>query len=188
MPNKILTVAQAWEIMRRPDFTMAQLKGYGFTLHFSFSEYFVHRSLLEIKSVTQTELRNIQTMAYKMELVRTWIRRLIPNAVLDVSSWWRSLSANLKAGGATRSSHMLGLAVDFTVRGMSGVEGCRRVQALLIKAVKDLDISLEITNDVWVHVDNRPAEIVFENLGKGRYRVWGPAERAKFAKKYGYPA
>lgn len=74
----------------------------------------------------------------------------------DISSWYRSPALNKAVGGATTSSHLSAMAVDFTIRGMTAQE---TFEAVLV-ALKDLRIPFDQlivehntkTGARWVHL------------------------------------
>lgn len=74
----------------------------------------------------------------------------------DVSSWYRSPALNKAVGGSVTSSHLTGMAVDFTIRGMTAQE---TFDAVLV-ALKDLRIQFDQlllehntkTGARWVHL------------------------------------
>ena len=82
----------------------------------------------------------------------------------DVTSWYRSPQLNKAIGGVSTSAHLTGMAVDFTVRGMTAQESFDNV----LVALKDLRIQFDQlilehntkTGARWVHLgwrkqDNR---------------------------------
>ena len=74
----------------------------------------------------------------------------------DVSSWYRSPALNKAVGGSVTSSHLTGMAVDFTIRGMTAQE---TFDAVLV-ALKDMRIQFDQlilehntkTGARWVHL------------------------------------
>lgn len=58
---------------------------------------------------------NIITAAKNMEEIRTYFG----NKPITITSWYRDPKSNSSVGGAKDSIHMQGLAVDFTVSGVS---------------------------------------------------------------------
>jgi hypothetical protein len=83
-------------------------------LDYNLSEHFTLREATQ----TSTGLLNTPPLhifdklvyvAFKMEIVRTYL----DNHPIFVSSWYRSKAVNAAVGGAKKSEHLEGLAVDF---------------------------------------------------------------------------
>lgn len=88
--------------------------------HFTWAEATKNGTRIPIDSlVTQ----NIFLMAEKMEQVRS----LFGNIPIMITSWYRDPSTNRRVGGASKSTHLLGHAVDFNVQGLSPKEVQRRL-------------------------------------------------------------
>lgn len=74
----------------------------------------------------------------------------------DISSWYRSPALNKAVRGSTTSSHLAGMAVDFTIRGMTAQQ---TFDAVLV-ALKDMRIQFDQlllehntkTGARWVHL------------------------------------
>jgi zinc D-Ala-D-Ala carboxypeptidase len=177
----IITPEAAFNLIRSPGFKLTDLKEVRVSEHFTWAEVFQHRSLSEVLRAGLVIFQNALIQAQKMERIREYLRGLLGEVVIVVSSWYRSTMINNMVGGAKGSQHLLGLAVDFTVPGHSPA----KIQALLIPQKDKIGFCLEITNGNWTHVDNRPSHIVFENLGKGQYKTLGVIEMQNFIRKYG---
>jgi hypothetical protein len=100
--------------------------------------------------------RNILRMADVMQEIRDYFDRPI-----NVHSWWRPQEYNKLIGGAKRSMHLLGSAVDFSIVGIP----CNEVKLDLEKMLVELDIRMEDNgeNADWIHVDNS------DNFKHGRF-------------------
>jgi uncharacterized protein YcbK (DUF882 family) len=86
--------------------------------NFAWAEVFHNRTLAQILLVLREKedvLANAVATAREMETVRA----RLGNKPIKVTSWWRDRASNKANGGAPRSQHLLGKAVDFTVAGMS---------------------------------------------------------------------
>jgi uncharacterized protein YcbK (DUF882 family) len=84
------------------------------TRHFTWREVFTNRSLDDLATVTLNTLENALQHAKKMEEVRAKFNRPIA-----ITSWYRDPRSNREVGGSPRSQHLLGLACDFTVDGLT---------------------------------------------------------------------
>jgi len=90
---------------------------------------------------------NLVRVAEKLEEIRN-----ILGVPLVITSWYRPLHYNHIIGGAKRSAHVEGLAVDFRTKGMS----CDRARELLEPLLEDLGIRMERNpGSSWVHIDLR---------------------------------
>jgi zinc D-Ala-D-Ala carboxypeptidase len=74
---------------------------------------------------TPAHLVNLRTAAGHMEVAR----RILGNRAISVTSWYRNPVVNRAVGGVPTSHHALGLAVDFRVAGMTGLEAGRVLAA-----------------------------------------------------------
>lgn len=91
--------------------------------------------------------RNIEDFAQIMEQIRG-----IFGQPITVHSWYRPPIYNREIGGAGRSAHMEGIAVDFSVYGFS----CDYVRSHLLPHLDGLNIRMEKKpGSDWVHVDSR---------------------------------
>lgn len=86
--------------------------------------------------------------------------RLSYNRPVVVSSGFRSAAVNKLIGGAKKSDHLVGLAADFTVPGISTEDVCQRLMVLGLPCK-------QVINEFgrWVHVSlskdpSRPAELL----------------------------
>jgi hypothetical protein len=70
---------------------------------------------------------------------------------ISVTSGYRPEVYNALIGGAERSAHMDGMAIDFIVDGMDS----DKVRALLRPCLKDLGIRMENLDTIHVHIDTR---------------------------------
>ena len=71
-------------------------------------------------------VKNILRSAWKMQMIRDEFGRPI-----KIHSWWRPKSYNVLIKGASKSAHMEGLAVDFSVEGLDCDEVRERLQPKL---------------------------------------------------------
>lgn len=86
--------------------------------NFTWGEVFTKRTQRQILSVLgQKEdiLTNAANLAREMEKVRA----RLGNMPIEVTSWYRDPVSNKSNGGAPKSQHLLGKAVDFNVAGMT---------------------------------------------------------------------
>ncbi|MEM9220019.1 MAG: D-Ala-D-Ala carboxypeptidase family metallohydrolase [Cyanobacteria bacterium P01_F01_bin.150] len=80
--------------------------------HFSWAEATKNGSRIPVDA---SVIDNIIRIAKVMEEVR----ELVGNKPITVNSWYRDPATNRRVGGASKSRHLVGDAVDFTVAGIS---------------------------------------------------------------------
>lgn len=89
--------------------------------------------------------QNIIELAQRLELVRSFL-----GAPLRITSWFRPHPYNDFIGGAQRSQHMLGRAVDFVVFDTES----DKVRTLLYPKLAEFNLRMEnMPGASWVHVD-----------------------------------
>jgi putative chitinase len=96
--------------------------------HFSLAEATASAKAREIGNANQptpAHLVNLRATAAHMEVVR----RILGGRPIRVTSWYRNPRVNHAVGGVPSSHHALGLAVDFRVDGMTGIEAARIIKA-----------------------------------------------------------
>lgn len=127
-------------------------KTHGFYLHdnIGVSKYFKWSEALWLPKMkvfafpNSEQVRNIKKLASNLDKVRESFGRPI-----IITSWLRPPEYNAMIGGAPRSSHMNGLAVDFVVKGLD----CNFVKQELMhnKIVWPYRGEIDTTN--WIHLD-----------------------------------
>ena len=70
--------------------------------------------------------RNVEILAEHLEVVRLELGR-----PLTITSWYRCPARNAQVGGARKSIHLTGLAVDLKVGGLSGPQIASRIDRLI---------------------------------------------------------
>ena len=118
------------------------------------SKYFTVKEALWLNSWSKMALpdaeqrENIYRMALKMDEIRAFL-----GVPLHVTSWLRPEEYNAFIGGAKRSHHMKGLAVDFVSRRMTA----EAMRQKLLPKLEELGIRMEDNKHIgkgnWVHVD-----------------------------------
>lgn len=111
---------------------------------------------------------NLYYTAAQMERVR----RVLGNRPIIVSSWYRNPVVNRAVGGVSNSSHALGLAVDFTCRGLSVLDTSR---ALVASNINFDQLIYEYHR--WVHIGfsrTSPRRQVLTKLAGEGYRFGLP--------------
>ena len=73
------------------------------------------------------QLQNMKTAAEHLEKVRELV------GPIHVNSWIRLPAVNMAVGGAAKSSHMDGWAIDCSSKSLSPIEMCKKVQEAGIK-------------------------------------------------------
>ena len=128
------------------------------TEHFKFSEFLVsesaNRAGIKNYPIKNEELNNILFLAKKAEL----IRNILGNHPIVITSGYRSDKVNKLVGGSKTSSHMLGLAMDFTCPGYGTIT---QIIATLRKHVDTLNydqIILEFGDSGWCHIGWKSTE------------------------------
>lgn len=100
-------------------------------------------------------LKNLTELAKQLEVLRSHIK--LP---IMVTSGFRSKEHNAKIGGALNSYHVLGMAADIKVKGMSPVQVAHAIE-LLIKDGKMKEGGIGIYR-TWVHYDHRNTKARWE--------------------------
>jgi len=98
--------------------------------------------------------RNILRVCSKLDQVRSYFGKPI-----IITSWWRPEPYNLEIGGAKRSAHMNGCAVDFIVQNM---DSCH-VRRVLKPLLESLNIRIESLPTPHIHMD------IMDPGASGRY-------------------
>lgn len=91
------------------------------------------------------QLENIKYTASKMEKVR----KVLNNSPIIVTSWFRGEKVNSLVGGSKTSSHMSGLAVDFTAPKFGNIE---KVAKALMKEKETIGYDQLILEPGWIHI------------------------------------
>ena len=87
----------------------------------------------------------IELVAEKMQIIRD-----IFGAPVQITSWYRPLVYNETVGGSKKSSHILGMAVDFNVLGRDADE----VRTVLLPGLGKINVRMEnLEGSNWVHID-----------------------------------
>lgn len=110
------------------------------------------RLATEEDGLTEEIKENIIKTAKKMDIVREWIGKPI-----RVHVWYRSLEYNMLIGGAKKSVHMEGKAVDFSVPGMT----CDEFRKKMIdeNKLEEWEMRCEdLFGSNWVHLDTAPVK------------------------------
>jgi uncharacterized protein YcbK (DUF882 family) len=111
MSKNLLTVASAFSLIKSKDYDL--LVNRHITTNFKWGEVFVGIRPNEWQEVTKAMLDNAFRLALYLEKLRTYFGKSIV-----ITSWLRVPSHNKRIGGASKSMHLTGLAVDFNVKGV----------------------------------------------------------------------
>jgi len=112
--------------------------------NFSLSEF----ASADGKAPSGEVLKNLTELAKQLEVLRSHIK--LP---ISVTSGFRSKEHNAKIGGALNSFHVLGMAADIQVKGMTPKQVAEAVEKLISEGkMKEGGLGLYKT---WVHYDHR---------------------------------
>jgi hypothetical protein len=111
MSKNLLTVASAFSLIKSKDYDL--LVNRNITTNFKWGEVFVGIRPNEWQEVTKAMLDNGFRLALYLEKFRDYFGKPIV-----ITSWLRVPSHNKRIGGASKSMHLTGLAVDFNVKGV----------------------------------------------------------------------
>lgn len=115
--------------------------------HFTTHEATYLPSWKKYHQPTAQEKQNILRLALVLDQLRDFLE-----APIIVHCWIRPTDYNQFVGGAPRSAHLEGLAVDFHVTGMT----CDSVREKLLPKLDEFGIRMEnLPGTSWVHVDIR---------------------------------
>jgi hypothetical protein len=130
--------------------------------HFTWSEalYLPRYKIHHIP--TSIEIANIQELAEKLDKVRELL-----NKPIIVSCWIRPISVscddvkfkgknyNAEIGGAKSSSHIVGLAIDFQVKGMTVDEAMKIITPKLLEFELCAENNGSKQKRNWIHLQSR---------------------------------
>ena len=87
------------------------------------------------------------------------MNKYYPGRKINVNSGWRSVANNASCGGAAKSQHLLGKAIDFTISGVS-------VQSLgaLISQVWNGGYQYKDPQNRFVHTDIRSYKLIANDV------------------------
>lgn len=109
--------------------------------------------------LTEEIKANILKTAKKMDVIRDFI-----NKPILIKSWLRPPKYNVAIGGALKSAHMDGLAVDWWTDqngdGNLNGEDCDLLKEILIPKLREWDIRMEDNGKGarWIHIDLKPVK------------------------------
>ena len=109
--KNLLTVASAFSLIKSKDYDL--LVNRHITTNFKWGEVFTGIRPNEWQEVTKAMLDNAFRLALYLEKLRDYFGKPIV-----ITSWLRVPSHNKRIGGASKSMHLTGLAVDFNVKGV----------------------------------------------------------------------
>ena len=112
---------------------------------------------------SEDEKLNIVEMAGKMDQVRDFIGESIkvhcwirPTTVNSPQNEKNGKDYNGFVGGAPKSAHIVGKAVDWSVVGKKTTEQCDNIRKLLEPKLEEFQIRMEDHSGPWVHNDIYP--------------------------------
>lgn len=137
--------------------------------HFTLAEAIFSASAQKHKidnSPWPDDLKNMKFTASRMEYVRT----ILDNKQILVSSWYRSHALNKVVGGAQTSQHSKGQAVDFRCPGYGTIQ---RIAKVLILNKDTLQYDQIILEPTWIHIsfisEGKPRGNELTYTGPGTY-------------------
>ena len=89
-------------------------------------------------------IANIEKTAVRMDMIRDFF-----DCQIQVTNWYRPEKYNSLIGGATKSAHLQGLAVDFIVRGIASTNA----RKLLRQKLFAFNLRMEGLETAHVHID-----------------------------------
>ena len=116
--------------------------------HFTWGEVLWHNTWqVHCLPFDERTMWNLMRITQKLDLIRRHFGRSI-----QITSGWRCPVYNRQVvGGALRSAHMEGKALDFQVVGLDA----REVRTSLLPMLGELDIRMEKHDGSWCHIDSR---------------------------------
>ncbi len=125
--------------------------------HFTYREalYLPHwgRMATEEDGLTDEILIHLRGVFHSLD----WIRDLVNKPIL-VHCAYRPAKYNRAIGGAKRSAHIQGKAVDFSVAGATPAY----LRHLILPFAEDLKLRVEANTPTWVHIDSRTPYGIFK--------------------------
>ena len=121
------------------------------TPHFTWHEALWLPQLSTHSQPNIEEQTNIIYLALRMEKVRALF-----NAPIRVHCWHRPFGYNQSVGGAPKSAHITGRAVDFHIEGLAGTTGCAEARAIILPHLETLGLRMENQQGPWIHLDTKP--------------------------------
>lgn len=119
--------------------------------HFSYEEMTRSQTAERFGINNQPGEEHLINLVYVCQLMER-VRRVCGDNVVHVSSGYRCPELNKRIGGSSRSAHMRGLAVDFTIPGYGSVrEVCDEIRLSNIPFKKLIE---EFGR--WVHIEAHP--------------------------------
>jgi len=120
------------------------------TAHFTWKEALFLPTWNRVANENDGLSQEIKTNLIDIFGILEKIRSLLGNRPISVHCAYRPSKYNSVIGGATRSAHVQGKAVDFSIAGIS----CDEVRAILVPRLDELMIRMEKLNGSnWIHID-----------------------------------
>lgn len=112
--------------------------------HFSWAEACITQQRGLDNTIPESLEANIVLVSKQMERVRALL-----NVPVTVSSWYRSPEVNKAVGGAKKSDHMSGLAVDFIAPKFGS---CAQIVKMISSYPELIHFNQLILEHSWVHI------------------------------------